>query len=97
MMNPDIWRDGATPLVFTENGPLARLVVATFFSRWPVLGKHIDAAFEPAYISSTIGRGTPPARHDDESGALRAGGVAFVERARTPLRHEHEGIEHDGP
>lgn len=53
-----IWTGGAVPLVFTDNEPLAHLVVATFFRHWPVLGNHLDGAvFVPARLAVTIDGG----------------------------------------
>jgi hypothetical protein len=90
------WRSGFAPLVFTDNAPLARLVVATFFSRWPVLGEHVeDADFVPARIAVAIdgGRLLRAAATSPEHDAL-AEWRSWGEPERH--RHEHEGIEHDG-
>jgi hypothetical protein len=91
-----VWRAGDAPLVFTDNGPLARLVAATFFSRWAVLGEHIGgAAFVPARLAVTIDggrllRATATGPGHDALAEWRSWGEP--ERHR----HQHEGVEHDG-
>jgi hypothetical protein len=91
-----VWRTGAPLLVFTDNEPLAQLVVATFFRHWPVLGEHLDGAvFVPARLAVTIDggrllRATATSPEHDALAEWRAWGVPEHHR------HQHAGIDHAG-